>query len=280
MLSVLQNTKEGMITYYVGDNPDHVKHLSKCTLYCKEDFRPSLDDCKIINVKDPQLEFYKISKNYKEDYLEEDRHISGSYYSIHPQAKIGKNVKIGKGCVIGNCIIEDNCIIHPNVVIYSKTKIGKNTIIEANSVIGATGVMWVWDGNERIYLEQLGGVEIEPNCMIGSNITIVRGSANEKTLIGEGTCMAHGTLIGHGCQIGKKNHFANNVSLGGGCHTAEKCFFGSGVVLSPGAKLLNECLIGAGGVVIGTIKKSGVYVGMPAKWKKEIKGKLNGVPLQ
>ena len=239
MLSVLQNTKEGMITYYVGDNPDHVKHLSKCTLYCKEDFRPSLDDCKIINVKDPQLEFYKISKNYKEDYLEEDRHISGSYYSIHPQAKIGKNVKIG-----------------------------------------ATGVMWVWDGNERIYLEQLGGVEIEPNCMIGSNITIVRGSANEKTLIGEGTCMAHGTLIGHGCQIGKKNHFANNVSLGGGCHTAEKCFFGSGVVLSPGAKLLNECLIGAGGVVIGTIKKSGVYVGMPAKWKKEIKGKLNGVPLQ
>jgi UDP-3-O-[3-hydroxymyristoyl] glucosamine N-acyltransferase len=279
ILSVLNNAREGMITYYVGDNPEHVKHLTECILYCKKGFETRLTDCEIIEVEDPQLEFYKLSHEYKKDYLEEDRHIIGSY-SIHPNAKVGKNVKIGTGCVIGNCIIEDGCIIHPNVVIYSNSVIGKNSIIEASSVIGATGVMWVWDDNKRVYLEQLGGVVIESNCYIGSNVTIVRGSANEFTVVGEGTCMAHGTLIGHGCQIGKQNHFANNVSLGGGCYTADKCFFSSGVVLSPGAKLKAEVLIGAGGVVIGTLTKSGVYIGIPAKWKKEIKGKLSGVPLQ
>ena len=279
-LSVLSNAGEDMITYYVGDNMEHVKHLRNCTLYCKETFIPELPDCEIIQVKDPQLEFYKLSRKYKKDYLEESLMKEHNGAFIHPNASIGKNVNIGKGCVIADCRIEDNCIIHPNVVIYAKSTIRKNTIIEANTVIGATGVMWAWDGDDRIYLEQLGGVIIEPNCLIGSNVTIVRGSVNENTIIGKGTCMAHGTLIGHGCQIGEKNHFANNVSLGGGCHTAKKCFLGSGVVLSAGVKLEKEILVGAGGVVVASLEKEGVYLGMPAKWIKENKGKLSGVPLR
>jgi UDP-3-O-[3-hydroxymyristoyl] glucosamine N-acyltransferase len=279
-LSVLKNATKGAIAYYVGNNEEDVKHLSNCTLICKPNFRPSLNKVDLIPSHDPQLDFYKLSEKYKKDYLENDKLKLIDGYYIHESAVIGKNVKIGKGSVIGKCTIHDNVTVHPNVVIYAKTEIKSDVIIEANTVVGAEGVMWVWDNNDRVYLHQLGGVIIEEHCRIGSNVTIVRGSANENTIIGEGTCMAHGTLIGHGCIIGKNNHFANNVSLGGGVKICNNCFFSSGVVLSAGVDIKKVVLVGAGGVLINDVKKGGVYIGVPAKWKKEYQGKMSGVPLK
>jgi len=279
-LSVLSNANDGAITYYVGDNEEDVKHLTNCTLLCKESFSPKLQKVQLIKSKDPQLEFYKLSNKYKKKYLEESELEFIDGYYLHKDAVVGKNVSIGKGCVIGKFKISDNFIIHPNVVVYAETEIKSDVLIQANTVIGAEGIMWVWDDEERVYLHQLGGVVIEKHCKIGSNVTIVRGSANENTIIGEGTCMAHGTLIGHGCVIGKNTHFANNVSLGGGVKICDNCFFGSGVVLSAGCIIQNIILVGSGGVLNGTIEKSGVYVGVPAKWKKEYKGKMSGVPFK
>lgn len=279
-LSVLSNACDGAITYYVGENEEDVKHLENCTLLCKQSFSPKLQNVHLIKSKNPQLEFYKLSEKYKKDYLEENKLEFINGYYLHKDAVIGKNVTIGKGCVIGKCIIEDNVKINPNVVVYAETKIMSDVVIEANTVIGAEGVMWVWDNEERVYLHQLGGVIIEKHCKIGSNVTIVRGSANENTIIGEGTCMAHGTLVGHGCIIGKNNHFANNVSLGGGVKICDNCFFSSGVVLSAGCTIQEIILVGSGGVLNGNITKSGVYVGVPAKWKKEYQGKMSGVPFK
>jgi UDP-3-O-[3-hydroxymyristoyl] glucosamine N-acyltransferase len=279
-LSVLSNAGESAITYYVGDNTEDVKHLVNCTLFCKPNFNPILNQVNLVKSENPQLEFYKLSIKYKKDYLEESKLVFINGYYLHKDAVVGENVSIGKGCVIGKCTISDNVIIHPNVVVYAETEIKSDVLIQANSVIGAEGIMWVWNDEERVYLHQLGGVVIEKHCKIGSNVTIVRGSANENTIIGEGTCMAHGTLIGHGCVIGKNNHFANNVSLGGGVKICDNCFFGSGVVLSAGCIIQNIILVGSGGVLNGTIEKPGVYVGVPAKWKKEYKDKMSGVPFK
>ena len=279
-LSVLSNANDGAITYYVGDNEEDVRHLVNCTLLCKSNFNPNLNNVNLIQSQNPQLDFYKLSKKYKKDYLEENKLESIDDYYLHQDASVGKNVTIGKGCVIGKCTINDNVVIHPNVVIYAQTMIMSDVVIEANTVIGAEGVMWVWDNEDRVYLNQLGGVIIEKQCRIGSNVTIVRGSANENTIIGEGTCMAHGTLVGHGCIIGKNNHFANNVSLGGGVKITDNCFFSSGVVLSAGVNINKVILVGAGGVLINDVEKGGVYIGVPAKWKKEYQGKMSGVPLK
>ena len=139
--------------------------------------------------------------------------------------------------------------------------------------------MWVWDKNERVYLEQLGGVLIEKNCRIGSQCEIVRGSANEVTLIGEGTCMAHGTLIGHGSQVGKYVHMANGVKLGGSVTISDYNFIGSGAVISAGVKLLaNDIILGSGAVATKDLTTNGVFVGTPAKFIKASTGKLSGIP--
>ena len=74
-LSVLSNANSGSITYYVGNNEDDVKHLSDCTLLCNVNFVPKLDNVELIHCNNPQLDFYKLSENYKKDYLQEEMYL-------------------------------------------------------------------------------------------------------------------------------------------------------------------------------------------------------------
>jgi len=258
-----------MITYYVGDNPAHISHLKDCKLICKQEFE-GLNNVEQIVVDDPQLHFYKLSHNVANKFI----------FNKNKRYSFGKNCEIHKSAVIGvGVIIGDNVTIGPNVVIYSHTKIGDNVTIDSNCTIGTEGMMWVWDNNKKVYLRQLGGVLIENNVRICSNCVIVRGSANELTIIREGSNLAPGCCIGHGTEIGEYVHFANNISTGGSTKIAGYNFVGSGVVFRAGVNVTsNDVIIGAGAVVNKNIDKSGVYVGVPAKWIKESKGKLNGMP--
>ncbi len=282
-LSILSKANENSITYYTGNNFDHVAHLKNCTLICNLDFNVELPTVELVKVANPQLAFYKLSKSFKEDYLDRSRLVFHEEYQayIHPEAKFGKNVSIAPGSVIGSCTLGDDVCIDSNVVLYNKTIIGNGTIIESNSSVGAAGMMWVWDEDgSKVYLEQLGNVIIGPNCRIGTQCQIVRGSANESSIIGSGTCIAHGSMIGHGCIIGENVHLANGVKLGGSVHIASRNFLSSGSIVCARIKLIAEdILLGAGAVATKDITDSGIYVGCPAKKIKDIKGKHSGVPV-
>lgn len=269
-LSILSNATKGMVTYYVGDNPEHVKHLKDCKLFCKQSFE-GLTNVQQIIVEDPQLEFYKLSHIVRNDYtFNQGDNIQnvGSNCNIHHTAIIGDGVEIG-----------DNVTIGPNTVVYSKTKIGNNVRIDANCTIGTEGMMWVWDNDEKVYLRQLGGVIIEDNVVIGSGCVIVRGSANENTIIDYGVNMAPNCAIGHGTYIGKHAHLANAVSTGGSSYISDYNFIGSGAIISAGVKLLaNDIILGSGAVATRNLITNGVFVGTPAKFIKATNGKLSGIP--
>lgn len=262
-LSILKNATDGCITYYVGDNVEHIKHLKNCSLICRNGFNPELEEVEIINVDNPQVEFYKLSHM-----------IEGEYSFLDDSYIKGSNCEISIKAIIG-----DNVIIGPGTVIYSKTIIGNNVRIDANCTIGAEGMLWVWENNKKVFLNQLGGVRIDENCIIGSNTVIARGSANELTIIENDVNMSHGCLIGHGTIIGRFTHLANGVKTGGSSMINEYNFLGSGVIISSGIKLSSkDIIIGSGTTVTKDITDSGVYVGTPAKKIKESIGKLSGVP--
>ena len=273
MLSILKNAGSGSITYYVGDSFEHIKHLTNCKLICKREFTEFVvwDNVEQIVVGDPQLHFYKLSHKVKDIF--EFRSSGGDY-------KYGFNCRIHKSVVIGNgVVIGDGVTIGPNSVIYSNTTIGNNVQIGANCTIGTEGMMWVWDGDVKVFLKQLGGVKIGNDCIIGSNSSIVRGSANELTILEDGVNMAPGCCIGHGTFIGKQTHLANNVSTGGSSYISEYCFIGSSAVVSPGVVIgSTDVTLGSGGVMAKSIEESGVYVGIPAKLLKKTEGKLRGMP--
>jgi UDP-3-O-[3-hydroxymyristoyl] glucosamine N-acyltransferase len=270
-LSVLKNASDGCITYYVGDNIEHVKHLKNCTLICNRDFNPELENVEIIHSINPQLDFYKLSHQVKDEY---------SFSTIWWGYTEGRDCNISKHAIIGrDVIIGSNVTIGPGTVIYSKTIIGDNVRIDSNCTIGTEGMMWVWDNDKKVFLKQLGGVRIGDNCIIGSNTVIVRGSANENTILENDVNMAPGCLIGHGCHIGNSTHFANGVKLGGSVVISDYNFLGSGSIISPGVKITcQDVVIGAGATVVKNISEEGVYVGIPAVKSKSTTGKLSGIP--
>lgn len=206
----------------------------------------------------------------------------------HPTAIIDTKATIGKGCyigpyaVIGNCSIEHNCFIDAHVVVGDNVVIKNNTRIEPNSYIGAHGVAWIWGENgERVIQPQFGGVLIEENCFIGSDVSIVRGSVNENTVIGKGTMIAHGSKIGHGSVLAENCHLANNVSLAGNSKVGPRSFLGAASVLSSHVQIAEDCIVAAGAVVTKSfLEPFAILAGVPAKIIKYIlkNEKLNGVP--
>lgn len=202
---------------------------------------------------------------------------------INNNAKIGKDVYIGEYSIINNCIIGDNVEIGHHVVIEDNVIIGNNTIIDSNTVIGASGLAWVWDNNgSRIMQPQLGGVIIEENCIICTDITIVRGSLTENTIIKKGTVIAHGTKIGHGSFVGENVHMANNVSLAGNSNIGNSSFLGSACVISSNVKIGKHTIVGAGAVVNKSYTDEFITLaGVPAKIinQNNLNNKSNGVPL-
>jgi UDP-3-O-[3-hydroxymyristoyl] glucosamine N-acyltransferase len=274
-LSVLKNASDGCITYYVGDNIEHVKHLKNCILICNRDFNPELENVEIIHTEDPQLEFYKLSHSFPKEYTFTKNIWGNNQYFKGINCDISEHSVIGDGVIIG-----DNVTVGPGTVIYSKTIIGNNVRIDSNCTIGTEGMMWVWDNDKKVFLKQLGGVIIRDNCIIGSGTVIVRGSANENTILENNVNMAPGCLIGHGCHIGNSTHFANGVKLGGSVVISDYNFLGSGSIISPGVKITcQDVVIGAGSTVVKNIDEEGVYIGTPTKKIKSTKGKLKGIPI-
>jgi len=231
-----------------------------------------------IFVDNPQIIFYHLSRLV----------LPAPKVGIHPTAIINENAIIGSECyighysVIGEATIGNNCFIDSHVIIGDNVSIGNNVRIEPNSYISANGVAWIWDdeGN-RVIQPQYGGVIIEDNCFIGSDVTIVKGSVNEYTKIGKGTLIAHGSKIGHGSQLAENCHLANNVSLAGNSQVGARTFLGSACVLSSHVKISEDSIVGAGAVVTKSFNEKEIILGgVPAKILKKIEGnkKLNGIP--
>ena len=266
------------LCYYVGYDPDILSGVESSIIFCKPGLQidPSRKNT-VIYTEHPQLCFYYASSLFEE----KPAAVIHSQAVIHKKAKIGVGALIGPYCVIDECTVGENITIDAGVKIYKGTIIGSNVQIQSNSVVGATGTMWSWDGKgNRISCAQTGHVIIQDNVFIGSNITLVRGSfENKPTIIGRDTIMAHGTMMGHGAVIGERNHFANNVSIAGSVSTGENCFFGSGSIVRPGIKIPKGTIVGAGAVVVNDFLQDGlVLIGNPAREMKSKKGKVSGVP--
>lgn len=232
----------------------------------------------VLIVDNPQLTHYKLTSLAVE---KTTRRIAESS-KISEHTVLGDNISIGEHCVLGKCTIENDVTIKHNVVIEDNVIIKSGSFIDSNSVIGAGGLAWIWDTNgERVIQQQLGGVLVEKNCYIATDVTIVKGSLTEYTSIGEGTVIAHGTKIGHGCIIGKYVHMANNVSLAGNAKIGDNCFLGSACIVSSNITVSNNNIVGAGALVNKNFEEEYITLaGIPAKVikRENYKEKPKGAP--
>lgn len=97
------------------------------------------------------------------------------------------------------------------------------------------------------------GSVICPNTIVSTNV-----------MVGKCVTVNCGTQLGHDSKIGDFSSFMANVMIGGEVTIADRVYFGSQSALVPRKKICNDVKISAGSVVIGNIKKAGVYYGNPA----------------
>lgn len=264
--------------YFIVDGTNQSYQQIRNSVILTNQSIPAVNNNIHLVVSEPQLVHYKLIA-----FLEE-LPLAG----IHPTAIVSESASvhptayIGPYCCVGEAIISENVCLHEHVVIKDFVSIGKGTVIDAGTSIGVRGMAWIWDGDgNRIMQPQLGGVIIGERCTIGSNISIVRGSLSESTVIGDGTVIAHGSMIGHGAQIGQLVHFANNVSIAGNARIGNRVFLGSSCVISSNVAIEEGCIVGAGSVVTKSfIEKNVTIVGVPAQVLKRdnFNSKPNGAP--
>lgn len=231
-----------------------------------------------ILVEHAQLTHYKVLSLFE---IQEKHEIHPTAI-IHENARIGSNVNIGAYSVIGACVIENDVNIQKHVIVEDNVLIKKRAFIDSNSCLGQKGLVWIWDeSGKRVNQPQLGGVVIEEDVHLSTDVTIVRGSLSENTRVGKGSVLAHGTKIGHGASIGEEVHMANNVSLAGNTKIGDRCYLGSGSVIPSNITLPKNTIVGASAMVTKNFKDEYcTLVGVPAKilYKENYKKKGRGTP--
>ena len=261
----LLHREPGGLYYYTGEAPGPFSTLTGSVVLCGERALGDLSGNSAIVVEgDPQQVFYRLCSRLFDTSPAPGAHATAI---IDPEAEIDADVHIGPYAVIGRCRIGPGSVIHAHVVIMDGCTIGAGVVIEPNSCIGATGVAWVWspDGT-RIVLPQLGGVLIEDDVFIGTDVTIVRGMINEMTTIGSGCMIAHGSKIGHSAVLGAHCHLANNVSIAGSVKLGARSFLGAGCSVRPHTTLAEATIVGVGAAVVGdSLTPGAILAGVPAK---------------
>lgn len=130
--------------------------------------------------------------------------------SVHPKAKIGKNVTISAFATIYEDVeIGDNVYIHPNAVIYPDTIIGEGCKIFPGAIIGIVN-------QDLKYKGEKSNTVIGKNTVIREYATIHKGTADRMTTkVGDNCLIMAYTHLGHDCLVGNNVIIANNGSLAG-----------------------------------------------------------------
>lgn len=130
--------------------------------------------------------------------------------SVHPNAKIGKDVSIGPFTTIhDNVEIGDGTWIGSSVTIMDGARIGKSCRIFPGAVISGIPQDLKFDG-------EVTTAEIGDNTTIREHVTINRGTKDRwKTVVGKNCLIQAYSHIAHDCIVGDNCIFSNSSTLAG-----------------------------------------------------------------
>ncbi len=183
-------------------------------------------------------------------YIDEDV-VIGADTVVMPGAFIGKRTKIGKGCRI-----------FPNVTIREGISIGDRVIVHAGTVIGADGFGYVFEKGEHYKIPQVGGVIIEDDVEIGSNVSIDRATIGN-TIIRKGTKIDNLAQIAHNVTIGARSLIISQVGIAGSSEIGDFVVIGGQAGIADHTTIAAGTMVAAQSGLKGQIEK-GIYAGSPA----------------
>jgi UDP-3-O-[3-hydroxymyristoyl] glucosamine N-acyltransferase len=290
-LAKIENGSEGSICFLSNPKYESYLYTTKASVVIvSNDFTPAQPiNCTLIKVKDPYSAFSLLLEKYNEA-LNQDKTEIGITQpcSIHPTAKIGKNVFIGAFCSIEeNVVIGDNCRIYTQIYIGADTKIGDDTTIYAgvkiynrsvigsrvtihsNAVIGSDGFGFApqADGTYN-KIAQIGNVVIEDDVEIGANTTIDRATMGS-TFIRKGAKLDNLIQIAHNVDVGAHAVVAAQSGISGSTKLGENSVIGGQVGIAGHLILGKGTQVGAQAGINFNTEENKQWHGSPAQPLKE-----------
>jgi len=193
----------------------------------------------------------------------------GKNISVYPFAFLSDEVSIGDGTIILPGVfvgektkIGKQCVIHPNVVIREGVSIGDRVIIHSGTVIGSDGYGYTFEKGEHYKIPQVGGVIIEDDVEIGSNVSIDRATLGN-TVIGRGTKIDNLVQIAHNVKIGEKSLIMALTGIAGSSEVGSYVTIGGHAGIADHTVIESGTMIAAMSGLFGHVAK-GVYSGAPA----------------
>ncbi len=164
--------------------------------------------------------------------------------SIHPNAKIGRDVVIGPFVTIDdNVEIGDGTIIDSNASILSGARIGKNCHIHASAVVSGTPQDLKFKGEDSVAI-------VGDNTIIREFATVHRGTASKgKTVVGNNCLIMAYCHVAHDCEIGDHVIMSNSVQIAGEVIVGEWAVLGGGALIHQFTHIGSHVMLQGGSLV-------------------------------
>jgi UDP-3-O-[3-hydroxymyristoyl] glucosamine N-acyltransferase len=277
-VSGIHDAQEGDISFIAAQK--YLKELPACKASCVIVKEP-LPDVAITQLKvvNPYLAFAKLIEHFyvkpkkssgisDESIISEHCHIADDV-TIFPFCYISEGVTIGSGTIIypyvfigENTVIGQKCVLFPHVTLSDSVRIGDNVIIHSGSVIGSDGFGYFFEEGRYHKIPQVGGVIIDDDVEIGSNVSIDRATLGN-TVIGKGTKIDNLVQIAHNVTIGNNSVLVSQVGIAGSSEIGDFVTLAGQVGISDHAKIDSGTIIGPQSGIRGHVTK-GTYIGSPA----------------
>jgi len=176
---------------------------------------------------------------------------------------------------------ELNDISHTNVI---SEKLLDLSFIKSHKIYG--GIIAVGSNTKRreiskkinrIFKNFIFITTVHPTAIISKGSFIGHGTVvmpnaliNPDVVIKDHCVINSGCIVEHDCLINSFTSIAPGAILGGSVMLGEESYVGIGAVVSNNLSICKKTILGAGSVTVKSIKKSGVYIGVPSKLDKKV----------
>jgi UDP-3-O-[3-hydroxymyristoyl] glucosamine N-acyltransferase len=228
-----------------------------------EELCETIEGTTFVLVEDPRLAFARVLDAYFS--VKWPSGLS-EHAKVDETATVGQDVYIGPFCDIGrDVVIGDGARLEGSVTVHDGVRIGRNTVIRAGTVLGTDG--FGFNRNEEGILEkfpQIGGVEIDDDVEIGSNVCVARGTMTD-TRIGRGTKIDNLVQVAHNVRIGEDCLITAMVWIGGSARIGDRCWISPMVSILNGITIGDDVMVAMGSSVIRDVPAGEYVAGNPAR---------------
>lgn len=112
---------------------------------------------------------------------------------------------------------------------------------------------------------------IDPTCTLGEGVVVYSGCILDMgARIGANALLNAGCVIGHHSEIGSGCFLSPAVSIAGFVMVEPGCVLGIGTIVIDNIRIAGGARTGAGAVVTRSIDDPGLYLGVPARFAKDV----------